>query len=354
MYDCYGMSGSDKHYLAKHNLFTGQDQLMLSSFSQISHYYVSNDKVIASFSKGKNSSNNVYWNGNLVKGCHFSFFKLLRTADDDYITDGRGTFYSRTGAKYIFNFNHDVSPNGKRMIYIDRYGRRYVFDVRKWSLKDIFGYIQRLSEECDEVPQWLCHFGIPYEKCYVNAKWFYDDSEHLLEDCFFYPKWIDDDYLLVNNNIVVDLEIRSKMEVENITEDKPIYIVKGRLLVVFNYRWYNDDDYLSYMRIYDINAKMFLTEIEFDRTIVIEYYNKNMDVFVTFDRECYRLTKYGNEFKIEKVRIGSNYISDMGIVPKSVDKIMYVVLNDDVLFDLLPFEILNIDLYQQLLHVIGY
>jgi len=298
-----------KYHLIRYNLFTKRKDILFSSNHKINDYYVSEENLIVSVKK--DYSNSVYWNGLLVKDCDFKHFKFVETADGNYITNETGEFYNTID--YIIIppiFYCTVSPNGRRFICYVGGGCHYILDIWEHYLTSNY------------------EFG-EYAKYFFNG--FYTDIQ-----------WIDNNYLLVNCNIVLNLERDTKMEISLVGEYS-LHIVNDSLLVVF------EADYLHFL-IYDLVSMTFLAQIK--HGIYIDYYYHKFDIFVTYDNDYYRLVQKNDQFKLVKIQIGYNYIFDLDIVPVLINNVMNVVLDSCVLFDSLPPEIINVELYQQLLHPI--
>jgi len=93
-----------------------------------------------------------------------------------------------------------------------------------------------------------------------------------------------------------------------------------------------------------IYTKNLSTEIKHNMNFID--YHSGTNILVTDTLEHYRIQTYGSEYKLKKVVIGQNYISDRNIVPNHITIIVDLLF--ETIISWLPDEILYIELYVHL------
>jgi len=95
------------------------------------------------------------------------------------------------------------------------------------------------------------------------------------------------------------------------------------------------------VELYDVYKLNLITQIRHDYNFV--YYHKKLDLLITRSLELFVIT---NDYKLMQLNIGLNYIVDRIAFPNVV---MEIISLQQLLFELLPFEIIFVELYQMLL-----
>jgi len=403
---CYIKRDIHQHKLVKYNLLTKVVTVLFSWHTDVSYYYVDDKNVIVSVLDQHNGLYNVYWNNVLLENrnftdYHFTFFK---TIDGDYITNNNFEFHNLTGVKRvdcIKNMHIDVSPNAKKFILYekridkdadinagdktckntnnDKSDSNIDDNVRPSSNSDeTESYYDSSDESCASFVDHnhLDHSNnrVVYDYSSDDEAWnkFYDNDVYVFDDsydCFVVDisdhslenfhkkfvlkgncldlKWIDDNYLLTTNGTVVDLKQNLTINMNNMLDVCNIKYVLNETLVTMSENFVDGGFNIV---AHDISIERLGTCVKSGINALL--YHHNLNVLLTDDMQCYKFNRNGIEIGYEKINIGSNYSKDCISIPGFVIEFMNVILDCYTLFYFLPDDILNIDLYQQILRTL--
>jgi len=105
---------------------------------------------------------------------------------------------------------------------------------------------------------------------------------------------------------------------------------------------YHNNDNVKTINIYNANTLKIIKTITLELNII--GYNKDYDLWMTTGFKCYKMTRF---FELKEVHIGENYLVDQRKIPNTV---MDIVLINELLFDLMPLELVCIELYREILN----
>jgi len=95
---------------------------------------------------------------------------------------------------------------------------------------------------------------------------------------------------------------------------------------------------------YNVTSLTFVKSVEFKIQFVA--FHKLLNVFVTNKFDCYYIR---SDLELKKITLGQNYLRDRYVYS---NRFMNLILDDNLLFSILPDEILHIELYIQLLDLV--
>jgi len=300
--------------IIEYNMLTKRKYLHKIIFgTKIQDYYISGSNKVYIFQSSYRES--IVWNGMKIK-CDIcigpKFYKFIET------NVGIHLFLLGRNFKILFSFDslnkpylgigfHDISQNGKRVIY--QYRHMIIF--------------------CQTDQQYhfniICGSVLGYNVHGSNA--FYDDI------------WVKNSNRLVkyrditHGRIILNVDTLNMLSIDSIY-DNYIEIPNNNLVRIMPH----------FVEIYDINKMKLIKQILCSLTFID--YSKTWNMLLTDNFEYYRFT---SKCELQHVYIGRNYIEDCMYVPQKVTTFMDIILHHNVLFFEMPLELLNIELYQEIL-----
>jgi len=127
---------------------------------------------------------------------------------------------------------------------------------------------------------------------------------------------------------IINIVSNAKMEIYN-----PFCIDIGDFLIVLNRN----------PKIYNANNFELIQKIKCGLDFIA--YHSGSKLFISQDLQTYRF----DNMSFVKIQLGKNYLVDSTVIPNFV---MNIILCDDMLFDLLPYEVVCIELYGQIINYI--
>jgi len=300
-----------KTKLIKYNLFTG-NKLVVLTWDQIDSYYVfDNDLIIMRHRM-------MWWNGkNIISQLYYPVFLKINN----------GIYMAVHGDKRLHGHSDSIelkkmvpqilaSPDGKEILYNSN-GKIFKQTIFNKSIDELFDGGQQILLDVE----------------YWNITW--------ISNC---------NCILINKNEVYNLDTNHKLR---IWIPRHCFAINENVLVLI---------YTPYIKLHDVDTLIELGQINTKLKFI--GYNKRTNILVfskydygkkrrwligqkdIYDLQCYQI-KYINEYKLIKLKIGVNYILDQDVVTKNIKLIMDIFV--DTVINMLPDEILYIELYQWIL-----
>jgi len=267
-----------------------------------------------------------YWDNYAFRDRYITSFNFLKVRNGEYVVDGKyRTFCHCDKMKDYYRGNNTiienliVSHDGQTIVYCGRLGL-YRQNIGNISINELF----------------KGKYGAKLIKC-KNS-----NSLLHLDDIF----WIEGgNCILIDEKIVYNLDNDKEMMVN--CDSSVMYLVNCHILVIC---------FEGCMDLYDVNIMQYVGKIGKEQLECLECsvfmeYNRELNVII-LNNDCYRITECGGKYKLVHVILGVNYIADTDYVPNGVRLIMDLLV--DTILDMLPNEILFVELYRCVLRVIEY
>jgi len=332
--DCIKAIGNSIFYVWNKNQVIEYDKLLkrkhvsyqMDTSVEIFNYHISDlDKI---FITESNESVTIIWNNKIVLDIddYYIFSTFLETYDGTYIVVSMlisGAYW--ISSKYYGYINAiDVSCKKQRkLLYIGYFVCVCDSDFRQNNEGKSMPKKAEPSEE-----------GINQKfATIVLGSLMYGESD---------PFWVkNSDKVAIYcdhryDNIMINVDTLIRVSVSTLEADDYLEIPNNLLIQNSNHS----------VNIYDVNKMQLIKQINFEHKIID--YSISLNMLVACDLHFYSIT---SKLDLEHVNIGKNYIRDVNYLPQQYVILMDIVLHSDLLFSYLPLEIMNIELYQEILYV---
>jgi len=274
---------------------------------------------------------------------------------DYYITDTNKIIRTWTGDQYTLIWNSEQLYKGIYEIYI----RFLEFETDVCVIFNSYDEYDGIHEGIREEYGYIGHVDVSYDrrqivfsddKCIYlknisksNMKELFDtNGTKILAECDETIIW----WVEYSSRIL--LLHRTGMDmIMNIQTCKTMTIIQTeiltRLIEIKNNIMIQT--MIGYIIIYDVCEMKHVKQIQCDLEFI--GYSKQYDILITENLDYYR---FDENYELQCIVIGKNYVIDCAYVDVILQNIMDIILDNQLLHDL-PLEILNTELYREILYL---
>jgi len=315
--------------IIKYNPINQKKKVIFESASKnkkIEHYHVSDDNIIVAIA-GENKS--IIWrNGKKVISHYtltgFCSLRRLQTRNGNFVVVSDGF------TVYVYDFNGKSYPN----YFVD--SRYDISACGRYIIMIYSGYLFRIAA-------YKLDYKLVFDKPTGNSIIQIKDCEHL--------------YWITDSKRIITFRSNDECFIANVKTGK-IKKYDNEFIHQDHFDTGNNYVFGSAFRIEMLDVKPYIIvynagTLDSVKIISNEYagimvHNNKLGVFIDYNYNCFRIvSKQIFEFELQKVVFGKNYIKDSQIIQSPI---MEMVLHYDMIFDLLPLELLCIELYDEILN----
>jgi len=318
---------NNENEIIEYNVLIGKKRSHFYNGSYISNYYVENcGALVVVIYRYPILGHVLYWNNKIhvIEDRYCPYF--LKTAL------GLASCVSEEGKRYLF-FN-----DGQKIDYTGNY--RYILS-NSYNCKKIIIlcvnsiYVVNLTKW---KPKYTYEIGGPRSKK-INSDYHWENL-HFISNSNRLVVWTPMSADPIKNQVIQNIEtdIRGCIDISIRTDD--IYDTKHGVIIGIVRNFMPNQN-----KIFIYNAETIALIKVINNGINFIGYNKRIDVLITCKFEHYRIN---SRYDLEAVIVGHNYRVDQ-CCAWYTNPIMDVILDTNMLFDSIPDEILNIELYRQIL-----
>jgi len=305
--------------IVEYNVLSKRKYIYLNTSDYICDFYISKtDRIVSHRDK-------IDWNGKIIKlplpiNDNFYAGDFLKSAD------GIVNLYGVDGKHYSFNENGIINSHEIDFVNVSD---DYKTVVWKRECEIYYEHVANVESKC------LFQNGVRVmENAILCTYYVFKNGVDKMKFTTLGPYWVG------GSNRLIYTMINKGAEIYNLETGKSCVIPReypSFYDTTRNIFFYYDYDILE---VYDVKTFCLISEIEC-KMIIVDYHKK-WDVFITNKFELYRVAQ---SYKLELANIGKNYLSDRQYASSSL---MDTIMEDYLLFDLLPVEILCTDMYREI------